>query len=92
MLSAIGICDKELENQNFEQLQAGTLFATKNSDKHGILNVKSESSEDVCDEFLELQDGKLYLKKPVTMSMFTTDETAIRQDCICYFMEEIHIG
>lgn len=82
----------ELESKNFEQIMPGTLFAVKHSGKDNVLTVTSESNEDVCHEYIENNNGELHLKKPVTLSMFTTNETAIRQDCICYLMEEIHIG
>ncbi|HEB82980.1 MAG TPA: peptidase M14 [Gammaproteobacteria bacterium] len=85
-----------LEEENFYPLEAGTLFAEVNSDKDRLLTVSSESNEDITDEYMERIDcgdnQELRLKKPVTLSMFTTNEKAIRQDCVCYLMEELRIG
>jgi succinylglutamate desuccinylase len=81
-----------LEEKNFHRIPPGTEFATALSDKEKLIVVNSESSEDITKEYIERVGDKLIFKKPITLSMFTTDETAIRQDCICYFMEELHIG
>ena len=81
-----------LEEKNFHRIPPGAEFATALSDKEKLIVVNSESSEDITKEYIERVGDKLIFKKPITLSMFTTDETAIRQDCICYFMEALHIG
>ena len=83
---------RELENMNFEQLGIGSVFAGLNPDSNAHLVVTNESSENVTDEFFETRDSKIVLKKNATLSMYTTKERAIRQDCLCYLMEQIHIG
>ena len=82
----------QLEDKNFHLIQPGTEFATVNSTKEKLLVVCSESHEDITDEYMEITQDKILFKKPVTLSMFTSNERAIRQDCACYFMEELHIG
>jgi succinylglutamate desuccinylase len=84
--------NEQLEEKNFNRIQPGTEFATALSGKEKLIIVNSESSEDITKEYIERVDDKLLFKKPITLSMFTTNETAIRQDCICYFMEELHVG
>ena len=84
--------NEALEDKNFHQLQPGTVFATINSTKHRLIVVSSESDEDITEEYTEIIDNELLIKKPVTLSMFTTREDAIRQDCVCYFMEELRVG
>jgi succinylglutamate desuccinylase len=86
------LLNKELEDMNFRQPEVGTLFARKLSDKAGMLTVTSESNEDITDEYLDDSDGDYRIKRPVTLSMFTTNQRAIRQDCVCYFMEQLRIG
>lgn len=81
-----------LEDRNFHQIQPGTEFASLNSSKDKAAVVTNESNEDVTNEYLDINNNKLLLKKPITLAMFTTSENAIRQDCVCYFMEELHIG
>lgn len=84
--------NKQLEEKNFHQIESGTEFATLNSDKEKPIIVNSESSEDITEEYIERTDNQLLFKKTVTLAMFTTSEKAIRQDCICYLMEELRIG
>jgi succinylglutamate desuccinylase len=81
-----------LEDKNFHQIEPGSVFASVNSTKEKLIIVNSESHEDITNEYIERDGDKLLIKKPVTLSMFTTCETAIRQDCVCYFMEELRIG
>lgn len=84
--------NEQLEDENFHQIEPGTEFASVNSTKEKLIVVNSESHEDITSEYIERDQGKLLFKKPVTLSMFTTCEKAIRQDCICYFMEELRVG
>jgi len=81
-----------LEEKNFHQIQPGTEFASINSTKNKLIIVNSESHEDITDEYMEVKDDRILFRKPITLSMFTTSERAIRQDCVCYLMEELHIG
>jgi len=78
----------ELEDRNFHAIQPGTEFACLNSDKDKTIIVNNESHEDITEEYIERKDDKLLLKKAITLAM----ERAIRQDCVCYFMEELRIG
>ncbi|MGB5642886.1 MAG: M14 family metallopeptidase [Gammaproteobacteria bacterium] len=82
----------ELENMNFEQLGRGSVFAGLRPESNAHLLVTNESNEDVTSEFFEIANSRIVLKKNATLSMYTTAETAIRQDCLCYLMEQIHIG
>ena len=87
------IClNQRLEDRNFHQVCPGTEFATIDPAKDKLVLVNSESDEDVTEEYLAVENDKLIFKKSVTLSMFTTCEKAIRQDCICYFMEELRVG
>lgn len=85
------IClDSELENRNFHQLATGSIFASVNPHSQARLVASNESNEDVTDEFFEVVNNDIVLKKDIIISMYTTNETAIRQDCLCYLMERIH--
>ena len=84
--------NKQLEDKNFHRIDPGIEFAVVNSTKEKLIVVNSESNEDVTSEYIELENNRLVFKKSITLSMFTMNEEAIRQDCVCYFMEELHIG
>lgn len=81
-----------LEDKNFHLIQPGTEFAKTNSNKENLIVVSSESHEDITSEYIERDNDRLLFKKPITLAMYTTSETAIRQDCVCYLMEELHVG
>jgi succinylglutamate desuccinylase len=81
----------ELEDENFNQLEPGYEFATVRSASEAHLVVSNESDEDVTHEFFQRVEDKLILQRKVTLSMYTNDERAIRQDCLCYLMEQLHI-
>ena len=83
---------ESLEDRNFHLIQPGTEFAVANSTNEKLIVVNSESHEDITDEYIERKNDKLFFKKPITLAMYTTSEKAIRQDCVCYLMEELHIG
>jgi len=82
----------ELENLNFCELDAGYNFAHIKPDSNAQLLVNNESDEDVTHEFLVKIDDTLVLQRKVTLSMYTHDECAIRQDCLCYLMEQLHLN
>lgn len=87
------IClDPDLENRNFHQLATGSVFARIGSSSQAQLIANNESNEDVTDEFFELVNNNILLKKDIIIAMYTTNETAIRQDCLCYLMERIHFA
>jgi len=81
-----------LEDKNFCALEPGTVFASSHADKEPLLFVNSESNEDITDEYLSRENNQLIFSKPITLSMYTTNEQAIRQDCVCYLMEELRLG
>jgi succinylglutamate desuccinylase len=85
------IClDADLETRNFQQLSTGSVFANIKPDSNAHLVVNNESHEDITDEFFNVQDNVITLKKDIIIAMYTTNERAIRQDCLCYLMERIH--
>lgn len=76
---------EDLEFLNFRELQPGTVLGTV---KPGYgLRVTDESGREVAGDYLTSDDGRLRIKRSVMPSMLTINTTAIRQDCLCYFME-----
>lgn len=86
------LLNADLEDRNFEKIQPGTIFASIHSANKKHIIVNNESHEDITDEYMENTSDALVFKKAVTLAMFTTSEPAIRQDCVCYFMEELYIS
>jgi hypothetical protein len=78
-----------LDRWNFRDLSAGTRLAELTTARRAPLEVRAENGTSATDEFLEARGWELRLKRAVTPAMLTLDERAIRQDCLCYFMERI---
>jgi succinylglutamate desuccinylase len=78
-----------LEQMNFRDLEPGTVLAEVSSSAACTLDVWGEDDSDLAGQFLERQGATLRLKRAVTPSMLTFDRRAVRQDCLCYFMERL---
>lgn len=77
----------ELERLNFREVPPGTALGRIEARNGARLDVRNEQGLDVSHLYLHVDEGELRLKRPVIPSMLTKDETVIRQDCLCYFME-----
>ncbi len=77
----------DLEQLNFRELPAGTLFGRVGPGVEAPLSVRNERDQDVADRYFEVVESELRTRTPVMPSMLTRDETVIRQDCLCYLME-----
>ncbi|GJL97489.1 MAG: hypothetical protein DHS20C06_13060 [Hyphobacterium sp.] len=76
-----------LEKWNFFERPAGSTFA-RLLNAGNPLHVTTETGEDVTDDCF-LRDGdRLLLTRDFTPCMLTTDEAAIRADCLGYLMEK----
>ncbi len=80
---------ENLEQMNFTEMPASTVFAFYNSDSRKLLQAKDESGQDVSDEYFQYIDKRIELKRKMMPSMLTMDEAVIRQDCLCYLMERM---
>lgn len=81
----------DIDHMNFTEVSAGTVIGRVKSGERMPLQARSEHGEIITDEYFSIEAGDLLLKKPVMPSMFTLDENIIRQDCLCYIMERIHL-
>ncbi len=82
----------KMEDCNFSELGPGSEFVRLRPGSQAQLLVLNESAEDVTGEFFERADDRLLLRRAATLSMYTSNERAIRQDCLCYLMEPLHIN
>jgi hypothetical protein len=83
---------RTLEQMNFRDLPAGTVFAELATGNARPLDVWGEDDRQLADLYFERRGAQLRLKRAVTPSMLTVNERAIRQDCLCYFMERLEPG
>ncbi|WP_428355833.1 M14 family metallopeptidase [Methyloprofundus sp.] len=83
--------DTEIERMNFSEISAGTCFGTVHSDNTMPLSAIDEHGIDVTEQFFKIEQQQLQIKRNTMPSMLTLDERVIRQDCLCYLMERIHL-
>jgi len=79
----------ELEWFNFRELEPGTVFAQCAEDAAACLDVRDEDDREVGAQFFARRGGRIELLRRVMPAMLTRDERAVRQDCLCYFMERL---
>jgi hypothetical protein len=48
-----------------------------------------EDGRDVAEQYFEVSERKLRLRKKAVPAMLTTDPRIVRQDCLCYLMERL---
>lgn len=76
-----------LEKWNFFERPQGSIFA-RLSGEQSPLRVVNDHGLDVTPQFLTRDDDRLCLTRDFTPAMLTTNETAIRADCLGYLMEK----
>jgi len=81
-----------LDELNFNDLPAGTVFGQVRPNSRVPLRVSDSSGNDVRDRFFRVEDGRLLTAVPVMPSLVSTDVRIIRQDCLCYLMERLQVG
>jgi succinylglutamate desuccinylase len=82
----------ELEWFNFRELAPGTALALCAQDAAACLDVRDENDRDVGAQFLARNGDRIELVRSVMPAMLTRDARAVRQDCLCYFMERVEWG
>ena len=77
----------DLDRFNFQELPVGTTFGRVRPGSDARLQVRDETGSDVTGRFFHVEDGEIRTREPVIPSLLTLSAQAIRQDCLCYFME-----
>jgi len=79
----------DLDHFNFRELPPGTAFAQTRNGALRPLRATSHDGSDVSSNWFATGNGQIFTSRPLMPAMLTTDETIIRQDCLCYLMERI---
>jgi succinylglutamate desuccinylase len=77
---------KNFDHHNFTMLERDEVFAYAKVDK--ALLVTSPEGDDITDEIIQNNEGKLSLKNPLMPAMISRDKKIILQDCLCYLLED----
>ncbi len=74
------------ERRNFTEIKTTDVFAFTRISRP--LSIANQQGEDVTDEFIRVENGRIYLNKPMMPAMIAADKTIVRQDCLCYLMSD----
>jgi len=85
------LLNHDLDHFNFTELSPGTNFGCVQKNSAMPFIVHDQSGNSVTDQFFSIENGALQLNRSTMPSMLTLDEKVIRQDCLCYLMERIHL-
>ena len=85
------LLNADIERMNFTEISPGTAFGISKNNAHMPLIAKDEQGNIVTDDFFSVQNGELQINRPTMPSMLTLDERVIKQDCLCYLMERVHL-
>lgn len=79
--------EPELDRHNFSHVEPGFRLGSTNHPM--TIEVVDEQGQDVAHDYFVVEDGELRVRQDVIPAMLTVDERIIRQDCLCYIMEEL---
>jgi hypothetical protein len=85
------LLNQDLDRMNFTEVSPGTVLGLSKMNTGMPLIAKDELGNNVTDHFFTFQNGELQIKRLTMPSMLTLDERVIKQDCLCYLMERIHL-
>jgi hypothetical protein len=77
---------RDLDASNFVEQPAGTELAFVKPGSGAHMVVLDPRGEDVTDRFLKIKDDRVVTTTPTVPSMFSLDESVIRQDCLGYLL------
>jgi succinylglutamate desuccinylase len=87
------LLSEDLERMNFTEIAVGTVLGQiRNGAPSSPLFVQDEQGNNVTNKFFDLSNGNLQITRPTMPSMLTLDERVIKQDCLCYLMERLHLS
>lgn len=81
----------DLERMNFTDIPPGTVLGKVNGSGKMPLIAKDEQGNAVTEQFFAIDANQLLINRSIMPSMLTLNEKIIRQDCLCYLMERIHL-
>ena len=81
----------EMDCLNFCELPIGAKFGKAKTER-AYLSALSEEGEEIGDRYFQIENGEIILKSSVMPSMISLNTDIIRQDCLCYLMERLHLS
>jgi succinylglutamate desuccinylase len=77
---------KNFDHHNFTPLEKNEIFAYSKVAKPFL--VISPDGQDITEEIIQNNDGKISLKQALMPAMISMDKKIVLQDCLCYLLED----
>jgi hypothetical protein len=77
---------KNFDHHNFTRLEKNEIFAYSKVAKPFL--VISPDDQDITEEIIQNDNGKISLKKALMPAMISMDKKIVLQDCLCYLLED----
>jgi succinylglutamate desuccinylase len=74
------------DHHNFTSLEVGEVFAFTHVKKPFVIT--AADGTDITNEMIINSDGNISLKTRMMPAMISVDEIIVRQDCLCYLLED----
>ena len=81
----------DIDRINFTKLPANTVFGKIRPQSNARLIAWDDHERDVSDNYFVIDGDNLTLSKSLMPAMLTLDKKIVRQDCLCYLMENINV-
>lgn len=82
---------KNIDQINFTQLPENTVLGQVRENSNANLIAWDDHEKNVTDDYFTVNGSDLTLSKALMPAMLTLDKKIIRQDCLCYLMENIRL-
>ena len=80
----------DMENRNFQPFPPDQPFGLTRIEKPLIIT--DQHGNDICDDMIRIESGQIFLNKTMMPAMLTHNKEVVRQDCLCYLMQDYHEG
>ncbi len=80
--------EQGFDRKNFTEIKTTDVFAYTRVERP--LLITNQQGEDVTDDIMRVENGKVYLNRVLMPAMITMDKYVVRQDCLCYLMSDYH--
>ena len=77
--------DACFERKNFNLVNSNEVFAHTRIERP--LSITDQHGNDVTEEVVRVEAGKVYLNKTLMPAMISLDKQIVRQDCLCYLLK-----
>lgn len=81
----------DIDRINFTKLAANTVLGKIRPLSDARLIAWDDHEKDVSDNYFSIEGENLTLSKSLMPAMLTLDKKIVRQDCLCYLMENINV-